>query len=302
VGINTGNNMQAVGLKMSDATGQTHNLTWMIGTLIFFTATIINFVAFGFAPAAVLAPLESIQFVCNVIFNRVINKARVTPLMYAGSFCVVAGTLVAVVWGPRNVYSFDLGHLKCFWAAPGWLLYLFLVIVVAASAEKINRVYQRAHDAGEPLQNDSWARPCAYATSSALLGTQSVVQAKVISELFELLTAKEQTSILSDWFFWFTLVLFAVTGFVWLYRLNKALKLYSPLFIIPLLQSNYIMCAVVSGGIYFQEFLEMKAHQWVLFILGIALMFYGLYLLFPRKDKGDDFPKEAAVSVAQTAL
>jgi len=222
--------------------------------------------------------------------------------MYAGSFCVVAGTLVAVVWGPRNVYSFDLGHLKCFWAAPGWLLYLFLVIVVAASAEKINRVYQRAHDAGEPLQNDSWARPCAYATSSALLGTQSVVQAKVISELFELLTAKEQTSILSDWFFWFTLVLFAVTGFVWLYRLNKALKLYSPLFIIPLLQSNYIMCAVVSGGIYFQEFLEMKAHQWVLFILGIALMFYGLYLLFPRKDKGDDFPKEAAVSVAQTAL
>ena len=59
------------------------------------------------------------------------------------------------------------------------------------------------------------------------------------------------------------------------------------------------MCAVVSGGIYFQEFLEMEAHQWVLFVLGISTMFYGLYLLFPRDDQ---FPKEAAKSVTQMPL
>ena len=61
--------------------------------------------------------------------------------------------------------------------APGWLAYLSIVILIACSAEKVNRVYQRAFEAGEVLPNMAWVRPCAYATSSALLGTQSVVQA-----------------------------------------------------------------------------------------------------------------------------
>jgi hypothetical protein len=205
------------------------------------------------------------------------------------------------MWGPRNVYSFDLAHLKCFWAAPGWLVYLSLVMFVAGGAERTNRVYQRAHDQDEELPHSSWVRPCAYATSSALLGTQSVVQAKVISELSELIFAKEQTEVFADWFIYFTLILFIITGAVWLYRLNNALKLYPPLFIIPLLQANYIMCAVVSGGIYFQEFLEMEAHQWILFVTGILTMFFGLYLLFPRGPKSD-LPKEAATSVTQMPL
>ena len=74
VGINTGNNLQAVGLQALTAKGVSMGLppdskelqppkskVWVIGTVVFFSATIINFVAFGFAPAALLAPLESIQ-------------------------------------------------------------------------------------------------------------------------------------------------------------------------------------------------------------------------------------------------
>ena len=49
---------------------------------------------------------------CNVVFNRYVNKANITTSMYAGSLCVVLGTLIAILWGPRNVYEFNLGHLK----------------------------------------------------------------------------------------------------------------------------------------------------------------------------------------------
>jgi hypothetical protein len=37
-------------------------------------------------------------------------------------------------------------------------------------------------------------------------------------------------------------------GGVWLYRMNEALSLYDPLFIIPLLQVNFIIFAIVSGA------------------------------------------------------
>ena len=53
--------------------------------------------------------------------------------------------------------------------------------------------------------------------------------------------------VLSSWYLYTTLVLLAGCGVLWIHRLNKALKTYDPLFIIPLLQSQYIVCATLSG-------------------------------------------------------
>ena len=44
----------------------------------------------------------------------------------------------------------------------------------------------------------------------------------------------------------------------------------------------YILFATISGGIYFQEFAEMSPLQWVIFCVGICVMFYGLYLVSPE--------------------
>ena len=50
-----------------------------------------------------------------------------------------------------------------------------------------------------------------------------------------------------------TVIILASCGVLWIVRLNRALATYEPLFIIPLLQSQYIVCATLAGGIYFQE-------------------------------------------------
>ena len=64
IGINIGNNLQALGMQQQEELGlEEKTRTFKIGTATFAVASIVNFGAFGFAPAAVLAPLESIQFV-----------------------------------------------------------------------------------------------------------------------------------------------------------------------------------------------------------------------------------------------
>jgi hypothetical protein len=73
-----------------------------------------------------------------------------------------------------------------------------------------------------------------------------------------------------------------VTVIVWLKRLNDALVKFNPLFIIPLLQCSFIFFAIVSGGIFFQEFVTFDANQWVGFWFGITVMFGGLVLLTPH--------------------
>ena len=86
ISINIGNNLQAKG----HAEAQAHaagtaaapktNL-FVLGTAVFVLASIIQFVAFAFAPASVVAPLESLQFVSNVAFAKYVNNQVVTRRM-----------------------------------------------------------------------------------------------------------------------------------------------------------------------------------------------------------------------------
>jgi hypothetical protein len=87
-----------------------------------------------------------------------------------------------------------------------------------------------------------------------------------------------------------SILLWLGTVSVWLYRLNDALSKFNPLFIIPLLQCNFIFFAIVSGGIFFKEFIAFNAGQWCGFIAGVLVMFSGLIVLVPDDDL-DDTPE-----------
>jgi hypothetical protein len=63
--------------------------------------------------------------------------------------------------------------------------------------------------------------------------------------------------------------------------MNEALGLYDPLFIIPLLQVNFILFAIISGGIYFKEFSYFGTINVIGFCLGIFLLVFGIFLLSP---------------------
>jgi hypothetical protein len=73
--------------------------------------------------------------------------------------------------------------------------------------------------------------------------------------------------------------------------MNTSLGLFDPLFIIPLLQSSYILFGVISGGIYFEEFAGLHngpagAGGWPLFILGMLCILSGLALIAPPPSQG----------------
>ena len=69
-------------------------------------------------------------------------------------------------------------------------------------------------------------------------------------------------NVLTEPFLYMTLFLLAACGGIWLNRSVAALGLYDPNFIIPLLQSSYIVFATISGGVFFQEFNAMSSEPW----------------------------------------
>jgi len=151
-------------------------------------------------------------------------------------------------------------------------------------AQLTNMYYLDMIRRGHQMPYQENVLPLSFVVSSAIFGTQSVVQAKCLSECLEQLTG-HQVNVFAYAYFWITLFLFVSLVAVWLYRLTKALEHFEPLFIIPLLQSNYILFATVSGGIYFQEFMTMVWWQWLGFVTGVTVMFYGLFLIAPKSEE-----------------
>ena len=229
---------------------------------------------------------------------------QVTKKMYIGTATTVLGTLVAVLFSSSTVQDLDVGGLFRCWLSPAYIVYL---IAMGGGLVLIPVVYKgievTEEKKGRPEKYGHVVKPCLYATWSALFGTQSVVQAKVsgtisscyfiryflirsLQVLAELLALEtEDINIWADWFFWATLILWLFTVGVWLHRLNDALSKFDPLFIIPVLQCNFIFFAIVSGGIFFGEFAAFGGWQWVGFITGVSTMFAGLGLLTPTPEE-----------------
>ncbi len=68
IGINVGQNMQAGGIaKLPDEDKMKPHKSrmWIQGMIVFVSFSMLNFAALALAPASILTPLESIQFVTS---------------------------------------------------------------------------------------------------------------------------------------------------------------------------------------------------------------------------------------------
>ena len=274
---------------------------WVVGTLIFVTGSLLNFASYAFAAQSMLASLESIQFVTNLIFGRFMLGARITETMLAGTLLTVTGTIMTVNFASKETLELSISEIKDLYQSTAYVVYLVLMVIALVL---LHVFYGRlaTMQKNAPVKHSGWkgrlevwlagsrdtTMPIIYSVWSALFGTQSVVQAKVLAEMLAAHTSGKE-NVFKSWFTYMTILIWIATVIVWLQRLNKALETFDPLFIIPLLQCSFILFAIISGGIFFQEFSSFNASQWVGFLFGIMVMFSGLVLLTPKpKQQSED--------------
>ena len=66
-----------------------------------------------------LASLESVQFVTNLIFGKLLLKAKVTQTMLAGTALTVAGTVMAVQFSSKETLDLTLDEIVALYENPG---------------------------------------------------------------------------------------------------------------------------------------------------------------------------------------
>mmetsp|Transcript_4772 Transcript_4772/g.10253 ORF Transcript_4772/g.10253 Transcript_4772/m.10253 type:complete len:583 (+) Transcript_4772:116-1864(+) len=263
------------------------SIIWLLGTFIFVSGSLLNFASYAFAAQSMLASLESVQFVTNLLFGKFLLGAQVTRAMFGGTFLTVVGTVLAVQFSSKETLDLNTNEMKMLYCNPAYLIYLAIMVILLFALRFLYDRLEELKSSGKPIRYSDVVMPCVYSIWSALVGTQSVVQAKVLAELLAVQSSGTE-NVFESWFTYATIIVWLATVIVWLKRLNDALSKFDPLFIIPLLQCSFIFFAIVSGGIFFQEFDTFDESQWVGFWFGIIIMFSGLVLLTPKPSNSDD--------------
>lgn len=181
IGINVGQNIQAqaihqlaAGMKGDALPKPWKSRLWWIGQLVFIAFALINFSALALAPASILTPLESLQFVTNVFYNRIVNKAHITLKMAGAVALASVGIVLIVVFGASSGGCRGIPQLVAFWTRWLWWLYLMLTAGIAATAFMTHRIYWRRRKAGRPLPGTPLVLPITYSLYAALAGGAQV--------------------------------------------------------------------------------------------------------------------------------
>lgn len=271
--------------KDSEKTIFSSSNIWKIGMSIFVIGSLINFASFAFAAQSLLAALGTVQFISNVFFAKFILKEVLTLRIIIATAVIIVGLTLAIIFSNHSTQLYTTHDLLNLYTQD-YIIFMTFVIILLLFFHATYMVYTVHEEIGTPLPGNHLIRPVSYALVSATVGTQSVLQSKCLAELVK--ATFEGENQFNKPFVYIIVGVFALGLSFWLYRMNAALKKFDGLLIIPLLQVFWTTSAIVQGGVYFQEFIKFTRVQTVGFLLGVIIVFIGVYFLTPQPRSTDE--------------
>ncbi|KAG0358790.1 magnesium transporter NIPA-domain-containing protein [Gamsiella multidivaricata] len=141
--------------------------------------------------------------------------------------------------------------------------------------------------------------PLSYAALGGMMASYTVLFAKSLINLLVTSIFDGQNQFTSG-LAWVILVVTVVTAVSQVYWINMGLKKYDALLQVPVFFTIWVLLDIVGGGIYYGEFTGFTAKKYVLFCLGVLIVFFGVALLAKRlavlakEDVGESQPTSAA--------
>lgn len=307
IGINFGTNLLKLGhnqrerLALLEASGCGEKSdskpiiyfqSWRVGMLIFALGNCLNFISFGYAAQSLLAALGSVQFISNVAFAYFVLEEKVTGRVLLATALIVFGNIFLVGFGNHQSPVFTPEQLMDKYTNLIFLLYCVGLLLIVAVNHSLYRKGERLISIfGRHTVRTYWHQllPLSYAIVSGAVGSNSVLFAKSLSSLLRL--TMSGNSQLYGWFTYSMLFLFLCTAAFWMARLNDGLALFDAILIVPMFQIAWTFFSIFTGFIYFQEYQVFNLLRTSMFLIGISLIFAGIFLLAPDDSKATDDSK-----------
>ncbi|PIA17765.1 hypothetical protein COEREDRAFT_86024 [Coemansia reversa NRRL 1564] len=123
--------------------------------------------------------------------------------------------------------------------------------------------------------------PLAYASLGSFMATLTTLFAKSLVNLLSV-SLFDHDNQFNSFLPWAILLITAFTAASQVYWINQGLQRYDALLQVPVFYVVWTVFDIIGGGIYFNEFRFFTTVKYVLFVLGVAVIFSGVGLLSHR--------------------
>lgn len=268
--------------------------TLYLGIILYSIGKASSFSAYMFSNQSFLAGLSASGLVSNSVFAPMVNGEVFTwndgiaiSLVTVGSLFIIANTvrshttyticeLLKMLRQPRNIL---------------WIVFIFGVIALLFLLVKfveINSAWGLSNDRFHFLRSRSihfeengfimkYVMVLAYVCLSSFIASFTTLSVKILGEIANrYFNAGSPVWNLTTLFFMFTLLLCTLLQIYWL---NRALKHFDALVVVPIFHMTWTILSILTASIYFQDFETYSNAQLRNFLLGVLIVFSGSIFL-----------------------
>ncbi|ELA41820.1 uncharacterized protein VICG_01172 [Vittaforma corneae ATCC 50505] len=301
--INLGINFQKKSYTSRDVNLMSYTLNSMhLGIFLYFLGKVSSFSAYIFCNQSILAGLSAFGLVFNSIFAPIINKEIFTwndggaiTLVLIGSFIMINNTsrthttyticeLISMLKQNQNIV---------------WIIFIFTSIFslfLIIKFVELNSPWSLINDRFQFLKSETlfleengvvlkYVMVFVYVFLSSFIASFTTLSIKILGQIADRYL-NEQGPVFSFTTLFFIFTLFLCT-FLQIYWLNRALKHYDALIVLPIFHMSWTVLSILTAGIYFQDFESYSKKQLKEFIVGILVIFCGsIFLGLKIRNKG----------------
>ena len=302
---------------------------WLLGMLLVVVGSIGDFAALSLAAQSIVAPIGSVTLVANVFFAHYWLKESLSYIEVVGTALIVGGSVTAVAFGDHSETAYDIHAILRFFYGTTFIVYAVGSIVLGVTLYRFQlpitpikqkivdatKRYEQAYEANDRAQMEyedfyiaslqksyaKWEKvhPFSLCALSGILGGQSVMFGKMVSEMLNVTFAGDN-QLFSPFFYLFVgCMLACVVG--QLQFLAISLSFFDALYVVPVFQCFFISFSTLGGACFFAEFNNFNALQAVFFPLGLFGTLGGVIVLTRRKMGSEDSKRLAMAAAAAEA-
>jgi len=250
---------------------------WVMGFVSLVAGNIIDFMAFGLAPASLLSPLAALSLVWNLFVSSTILEEKYDRNDIIACSLIFVGTSVTVIFSNHHEHEYTLDKLRELYHMPRMYSYAFLTPCLLA-------LHYLMINAAEKSTDLRW-RLCGligWCGFAGITGGNSVLFAKSTVELLKDAFHGDDVFLHLDTYLIIAMMILCLLTQI--HFLNGAMKRYDQLHVLPVYQSYWIISGVVGGLVYFGEFEELSPAAINMFLIGTAITLSGLYQLTKKEN------------------
>ncbi|KAJ1913405.1 hypothetical protein IWQ60_009222 [Tieghemiomyces parasiticus] len=240
---------------------------WWLGMILMVSGEVGNFMAYGFAPASVVAPLGTVTLITNVFLAPLVLKETVRARDAWGVVLAILGAMVVVSSSKSTEVTLTPDML---WEAISSFTAGLYYLVTAVSMVVLALVSPR------------WGPRFILIDISlvALFGGYTVLATKAVSSLLQL-------ELILMFRYPITYLLIAVllySAILQIKYLNRALQFFDSTQVIPTQFVLFTLSAIVGSAVIYRDFEDVSLRNVAAFVSGCLLTFTGVFLITSNRS------------------